>query len=185
MKARKIAVLGSRAVGKSSLIVQYVEGHFTENYYPTIENSFQKPMRYRSQEYQLEIVDTAGQDEYSLMNSKHVIGIHGYVLAYSITSKSSLEMLHVIRDKILNYTGLEWVPIVLVGNKMDLDAQRQVSVEDAQKLAQQWNAVSIEASAKLNQNIQRIFELSIHEIEKGTGDGNEPQATTGNECLIL
>jgi Ras family protein len=48
-------------IGKSSLTVQFVEGHFVETYYPTIENTFSKSIRYKGQDYQTEIIDTAGQ----------------------------------------------------------------------------------------------------------------------------
>lgn len=78
IKSRKIAVLGSRSVGmaaphldslfdwtdvsgKSSLTVQFVENHFVESYYPTIENTFSKTIKYKGQEYATEIIDTAGQ----------------------------------------------------------------------------------------------------------------------------
>lgn len=84
IKSRKIAVLGSRSVGlcphshtppcefrqsadfrlcagKSSLTVQFVENHFVESYYPTIENTFSKTIKYKGQEYTTEIIDTAGQ----------------------------------------------------------------------------------------------------------------------------
>lgn len=47
--------------GKSSLAVQFVDGHFVESYYPTIENTFSKVIRYKTQDYATEIVDTAGQ----------------------------------------------------------------------------------------------------------------------------
>jgi len=87
------------------------------------------------------------------MNSKHAVGIHGYILVYSITAKSSFENCKVIREKILDSTGTNWVPIVLVGNKCDLEGQRQVPVDVAQKLAQEWNCVHVEASAKMNLNI--------------------------------
>jgi hypothetical protein len=60
-------------------------------------------MKVKGQEYTTEIVDTAGQDEYSIMQSKHFIGIHGYMLVYSVGSKQSFEMIRVIRDKILNH----------------------------------------------------------------------------------
>ena len=122
-------------VGKSSLTVQFVDGHFVESYYPTIENTFSKVIRYRGQDFATEIVDTAGQvsddypnqtipsclewlivlidcadsltllmqDEYSLLNSKHFIGIHGYMLVYSVNSKQSFEMVQILRDKILNH----------------------------------------------------------------------------------
>jgi Ras family protein len=170
-KARRIAVLGFRAVGKSSLTIQFVENHYVESYYPTIENTFTKVLKTKGQDYALEIIDTAGQDEYSILNQKHSIGIHGYVLVYAITSRPSFEMCNIIRDKILNYTGTDFVPIVLVGNKCDLHLQRQVSTEEAAKLAKEWNCVSVESSARLNQNITKIFELMVGEIEKANGSG--------------
>lgn len=79
-KQRKIALVGSRSVGsllalymrrhplligfspgKSSLTVQFVDGHFVESYYPTIENTFSKIIRYKGQDFATEIIDTAGQ----------------------------------------------------------------------------------------------------------------------------
>jgi small GTP-binding protein len=61
MKTRKIAIVGSRAVGKSSLAIQFVEGHFTDSYYPTIESTYSKAIRVKGQDFSTEIVDTAGQ----------------------------------------------------------------------------------------------------------------------------
>jgi len=130
-KQRKIAIVGSRAVGesspttlphtashhtetakpnhtllhpgKSSLTVQFVDGHFVDSYYPTIENAFSKVIRHRNQDFGVEIIDTAGQDEYTILNSKHFIGIHGYMIVYSVASRQSFEMVRIIRDKILNH----------------------------------------------------------------------------------
>lgn len=99
----KTRLLTEKKKGKSSLAVRYVDGHFVESYYPTIENTFSKEIRYKGQDYATEIVDTAGQDEYSILNSKHFIGIHGYMLVYSVSSLPSFEMVQVIRDKILNH----------------------------------------------------------------------------------
>lgn len=62
-KQRRIAVLGFRSVGKSSLTIQFVEGQFVDSYEPTIENTFNKALKLKGQEYQLTLVDTAGQDE--------------------------------------------------------------------------------------------------------------------------
>lgn len=180
VKTRKIAILGSRAVGKSSLTVQFVENHFAETYYPTIENSFSKTIRYKGSEYAAEILDTAGQDEFSILNSKHAIGIHGYVLVYSLASRQSFEMCKIVRDKILTFTGVDWVPIILVANKLDLLSQRQVPTQEAQMLASEWKCPFIETSAKHNQNIQKLFELLLDEIEKGEG-GAEPKPG----CVIL
>jgi GTPase SAR1 family protein len=132
-------------------------------------------------------VDTAGQDEYSLLSSKLALGIHGYLLVYSINSRESFELLDTIRSKILNHTGLDWVPLVLVGNKSDLLHQRQVSVEEVEAVAQKWNCVSIEVSARVNHNVQRCFELMLQEIEKQSGDSSAPVPAEpkANDCTIL
>ncbi|KAJ9142626.1 Rheb small monomeric GTPase RhbA [Pleurostoma richardsiae] len=182
-KQRKIAIVGSRSVGKSSLAVQFVDGHFVESYYPTIENTFGKVIKYKGQEFSTEIVDTAGQDEYSILNSKHFIGIHGYMLVYSVSSLPSFEMVQVIREKILNHLGVEWVPIVIVGNKSDLrPEQRQVSTEEGRKLAEKYNCAFTEASARYNENVGKAFELLIGQIEKSQNP-NDPPA--GGKCTVM
>ncbi|ROV91409.1 hypothetical protein VSDG_07202 [Cytospora chrysosperma] len=182
-KSRKVAIVGSRSVGKSSLAVQYVEDHFVESYYPTIENTFSKIIKYKGQDFSTEIIDTAGQDEYSIMNSKHFIGIHGYMLVYSVASLQSFEMVQVIREKLLNHLGVEWVPVVIVGNKSDLrPEQRQVSTDDGKKLCEKYNCAWTEASARYNENVSKGFELLIGQIEKAQNP-NEPPA--GGKCSMM
>ncbi|KAI0885227.1 rheb small monomeric GTPase RhbA [Annulohypoxylon moriforme] len=182
-KQRKVAIVGSRSVGKSSLAVQFVDGHFVESYYPTIENTFSKVIRFKGQDYATEIVDTAGQDEYSILNSKHFIGIHGYMLVYSVSSLPSFEMVRVIREKILNHLGTDWVPIVIVGNKSDLrPEQRQVSQDDGRKLSEEFNCAWTEASARYNENVGKAFELLIAQVEKSQ---NPNEATDSGKCVIM
>lgn len=177
-RARKIAVVGSSAVGKSSLTVQFVEHHFVESYYPTIENQFAKPINYKGIEYTTEIVDTAGQDEFSIMNQKHLIGIHGYLLVYSVASKSSFDMIPIIRDKILNSTGQDTLPMVVVGNKSDLDSQRQVSSEEGGQLAASFKVPFVETSAKTSTNVDKAFESLIEQVEKAAAPDNQ------GKCVI-
>lgn len=75
-----------------------------------------------------ELIGSDGeQDEFSILQSKQAVGLHGWILVYSVTSRSSFEMVSIIRDKVLNYTGIDSVPMVIVGNKSDLDAQRCVN----------------------------------------------------------
>ncbi|GAC94593.1 hypothetical protein PHSY_002166 [Pseudozyma hubeiensis SY62] len=182
-KKRKIAVLGSRSVGKSSLIVRYVEDAFVDSYYPTIENIFQKTITHKGQEYDCDIIDTAGQDEYSILNSKHAIGIHGYMLVYSIASRNSFDMVQTVYDKILNYTGTESVPCVIVGQKSDLHVQRQVSEAEGKQLAAQLKAAWIEVSARHNANVAKAFESMLGETDKGTTEGGpEPQPS---KCIVM
>jgi len=125
------------ATGKSSLVVQFTENQFIDSYYPTIENTFSKSVTYKGVEYDCDIIDTAGQvcihqqlvtpcayheakDEYSILNSKHAIGIHGFVLVYSVTSRNSFDMIQIVYDKIVNFCGIKEIPCVIVGSKVDL-----------------------------------------------------------------
>lgn len=180
-KARKIAVVGSRSVGKSSMTVRYVEDHFVESYYPTIENQFSKTINYKNQEFEVEILDTAGQDEFSIMNQKHLIGVHGYLLVYSVTSRQSFELIEVIRDKILNSIGADTIPMVLVGNKSDLNYQRQVDEDEGKKLAALFGCAFLETSVRDNVNINRTFEYLIDEIESI----QNPTVKQEEKCVIV
>ncbi|KAF9534885.1 small GTPase superfamily [Crepidotus variabilis] len=194
-KRRKIVVLGSRSVGKSSLIVQYIENHFNENYYPTIEHNVPKTIKLNGIEYDCEIIDTAGQDEFSIFNSKHAIGIHGYILVYSVASRNSFNMIQPLYDRIIDYRGTEDVPCVIVGSKTDLGASqlysRQIEASEGEKLAHQNHAAWIETSAKSNTNIGKVFELCLAEIEKGAQrnliapEPPAPVQTQQTRCIIM
>ncbi|XP_067881139.1 GTP-binding protein Rheb-like isoform X1 [Heterodontus francisci] len=190
LKFRKIAVLGYRSVGKSSLTIQFVEGQFIDCYDPTIENTFNKTIKFDGQDFYLQLVDTAGQDEYSIFSRSHTVDVHGYVLVYSVTSMKSFEVIKAIRSKLLDMVGkihrpssphyappLEppcfcqmcRIPTVLVANKRDLSKQRVVQTEEGKKLADSWGAAFLESSAKQNDTTVEIFKMMIQEIEKADG----------------
>ncbi|KAG6919398.1 hypothetical protein DXG01_006281 [Tephrocybe rancida] len=184
IKRRKIAVLGARSVGKSSMIVKFIDGNFIESYYPTIETVFPKTVGCNGTNYECEIIDTAGQDEYSLLGPKHAIGIHGYVLVYSVASHKSFDMIQVIYDKIIDFCGVMDIPCVIVGSKADLQDSRQVERAEAERFAEAKKAAWIETSAKKNTNIQEVFQLCLAEIEK-RAPGGTPPAEEGRPCVIM
>lgn len=106
---------------------------------------------------------------------------HGYVLVYSITSQKSFEVIKIIYDKLIDVMGKAYVPIVLVGNKTDLHQERMVSFEEGKRLAEQWKATFLEASAKQNESVDEIFSHLLHNIEKDN-NANNPQAKSN--CVI-
>jgi len=177
LKKRRIAVLGSRSVGKSSLVKQFIDNNFADSYFPTIESTFSKAVAYKGVEYECDIIDTAGQDEFTPINSRHAIGIHGYILVYSITSRDSFNMIQVVYDKIIEFTGHEKIPCVIVGSKCDLSIQRQVDSRDGEELSSKNDCAWVETSAKNNINIGKVFELCLEEIERNTAPNQtEPPA---------
>nr|QND78260.1 Ras superfamily small GTPase [Cyrtorhinus lividipennis] len=169
-KQRKIAIMGYRSVGKSSLSIQFVDGQFVDSYDRTIENVFTKTTRIRSQDYDLKLVDTAGQDEYSIFPTQYSMDVHGYVLVYSINSPKSFEVVQIIYDKLLDMMGKIQVPIVLVGNKTDLHMERMITCDEGKKLAASWKAAFPETSAKHNESVADVFHTMLMEIEKANGN---------------
>ena len=85
------------------MIEQFVDGHHHDTYYPLVENNFSKVITYRGQEFATEIIDTAGQDESTIRTNKRFVGVHGYMIVYSVSSKQSFDRVRIVRDKILNY----------------------------------------------------------------------------------
>ncbi|XP_015790973.1 GTP-binding protein Rheb [Tetranychus urticae] len=169
-KQRKIAIMGYRSVGKSSLTIQYVKGQFVDSYDPTVENTFSKTVKIKGQEYFLKLVDTAGQDEYSIFPPAYAIDNHGYCLVYSINSLKSFEVIRVIYDKLLDMTGKVQVPIVLVGNKLDLSSERVIAFEDGKRLADYMKAEFMEISAKSNSDVNNLFASLLQMIERVRND---------------
>jgi len=185
VKQRKIALMGFRSVGKSSLTIQFVEGQFVDSYDPTIENTFVKNIKIRGQEYSLRLVDTAGQDEYSIFPHAYAIDIHGYCLVYSINSLKSFEVVKVIYEKLLDMTGKVHVPIVLVGNKVDLHlTERCVTYEEGKRLADYMKADFVEVSAKDNAKVTDLFHKLIASIERGRHDTTDNPNDKQNKCVI-
>jgi len=154
-------MLGAGGVGKSTLTLQMVAGYFAEEYDPTIEDSYRKQVSVDGKVNLLEIIDTAGQEEYSILTDRTLADGQAFMLVYSVTSRPSFVAIksfysRVIRVKnALRESGRP--PIVLVGNKEDLDEHRQVSYEEGDNLAKTWRVPFNETSAKLCKNVEKSF----------------------------
>ena len=166
MREYKIVVLGSGGVGKSALTVQFVQGIFVEKYDPTIEDSYRKQVEVDGQQCMLEILDTAGtvellvtsgrfwslillQEQFTAMRDLYMKNGQGFVLVYSITAQSTFNDLQDLREQILRVKDTDDVPMVLVGNKCDLEDERVVGKDQGLNLARQFsNCAFMETSAK-------------------------------------
>ncbi|KAL3311543.1 Ras- protein Rap-1A [Cichlidogyrus casuarinus] len=157
MQRYNLVVLGSGGVGKSALTVQFVQGIFVEKYDPTIEDSYRKQIEVDGKHYQLEILDTAGTEQFTAMRDLYMKNGSGFVLCYSITSQSTFNELMELRRQILRVKDAQQsIPIVLVGNKCDLEAERVVTREQGSRMASQWNCSFFETSAKDKINVSEV-----------------------------
>ncbi|NXA45065.1 RAP1B protein, partial [Nothocercus julius] len=101
MREYKLVVLGSGGVGKSALTVQFVQGIFVEKYDPTIEDSYRKQVEVDAQQCMLEILDTAGTEQFTAMRDLYMKNGQGFALVYSITAQSTFNDLQDLREQIL------------------------------------------------------------------------------------
>ena len=194
-KQYKVVMLGSGAVGKSAITVQMVSGHFLSSYDPTIEDSYRTTININNKDIILNIIDTAGQEEFYALRDQYMRSGDGYIIVFSITSVTSFLEVNAIKEQlnmVLDVDNNTLIPIILVGNKCDLEEYRQVHSSDAQRLAKEWKVKYFETSAKNKTNINRIFEELIYLIEannqntiQNTSNQNERLKYNHNCCVLL
>lgn len=182
LREYKLVVLGSGGVGKSALTVQFVQGIFVEKYDPTIEDSYRKQCEIENSQCMLEILDTAGTEQFTAMRDLYMKNGQGFVLVFSIIAQSTFNDLPDMREQILRVKDSEDVPIMLVGNKKDLSDQRVVSSSSAQDMARNWNCRYLECSAKTRDGVETIFTDLIKLINAKNPTLNKKKS---KKCLIL
>jgi len=164
----KITLLGDAAVGKTSLINQFVENTFQEDYKPTLgANIIRKDVILEELNAKVRLIvwDLAGQEKYNVVRSLYYQGCVGALLVYDVTRIVTFEN---IVSKWLNdfkkYVKREGI-YLLLGNKSDLNEQRVVQTSDGTKLAEKINASKfIETSAKFGENVDNAFKTLVYQI---------------------
>ncbi|XP_016086446.1 ras-related protein Rap-2a-like [Sinocyclocheilus grahami] len=165
MREYKVVVLGSGGVGKSALTVQFVTGTFIEKYDPTIEDFYRKEIEVDSSPSVLEILDTAGTEQFASMRDLYIKNGQGFILVYSLVNQQSFQDIKPMRDQIIRVKRYEKVPVILVGNKVDLEGEREVSVREGQALAEEWGCPFIETSAKSKTMVDELFAEIVRQMD--------------------
>jgi GTPase KRas protein len=196
MSVYNVVVVGTGGVGKSSLTIQFISQQFIEDYDPTIEDSYRKRVTVDAVSCLLDILDTAGHDNFSAMPVLHTQfqsgsnhRAQGYVCIYSISSRSSFEELAThLRARVPESND---VPMVLVGNKCDLEASRVVSTAEGHDLAKSFGCQFLEASAKSHINVEQSFFYLVRDIRKRqslAGEGHKKLSSskpTNKKCSLF
>ncbi|KAJ3441398.1 ras-like protein rasd [Anaeramoeba flamelloides] len=166
MTEYKLVVVGGGGVGKSALTIQFVQNFFVEVYDPTIEDSYRRQVIIDDECCLLDILDTAGQDEYYAMRDSYMREGRGFLVVYAINSRNSFDEVINLREQIQQAKDCDEVPMLIVGNKCDLDDQRQISTGEGEDLAKSFDCPFIETSAKARLNVEESFFNLVRYIKK-------------------
>jgi GTPase KRas protein len=191
----RIVVIGGGSVGKTALTIQFVRSYFIKAYDPTIEDSYRKQCTVDGRESLLDILDTAGQDDYSALREQYMFNGDGFICVYSITSRPSFEHLRHFIEQIYRVKDVEImdervsgdrVSLIIVGNKSDLAYQREVSLEEGVNLAKHYQTVYMETSAKTRQNVDNIYFEIVRMINKNrTWCISELKPRRTHKCTLI
>ena len=173
-------VLGSGGVGKSALTVKFVTGQFVEKYDPTIEDFYRKEIDVDNSPSILEILDTAGTEQFASMRDLYIKNGQGFLLIYSLLNRQTFNDLKAIKDQILRVKNMDTVPMILVGNKSDIFDEREVSANEAKLLAEEWGCPHFETSAKTSSNVDEMFSEIVRQMKT-----RQKESGSGGCCVVL
>ncbi|XP_062828666.1 GTP-binding protein Rit2 isoform X2 [Anolis carolinensis] len=148
------------------MTMQFISHRFPDYHDPTIEDAYKTQVRIDNEPAYLDILDTAGQAEFTAMRDQYMRGGEGFVICYSITDRHSFQEAAEFKELIYRVRHTYDIPLVLVGNKIDLKELRKVSTEEGMSLAREYACPFFETSAALHFYIDDVFHNLVREIRK-------------------
>ena len=196
----KLIFLGDQSVGKSCILNRFMNDTFTEDYQATIGLDFQtkKKVQIDNQDIHLLLYDTSGQEKFKSLIPMYTRNANIILLVYDITSQNSFNNLSNWLEDLINVKKEE-VIFAVVGNKTDLEDNREVSAEEWKKFAEEKNFIFAEVSAKTGDGINKLFDVILKEMlkkktkllphpqpkvinQQGFGGGIEPEVGKKDCC---
>ncbi|XP_063402946.1 ras-related protein Rab-21-like [Mytilus trossulus] len=183
----KVVLLGEGCVGKTSLVLRYVENKFNDKHLTTLQASFlNKKLNIGGKRVNLAIWDTAGQERFHALGPIYYRDSNGAILVYDITDEDSFQKVKNWVKELRKMLGND-ISLCIAGNKIDLEKDRHVAVSDAEAYAKSVGAKHFHTSAKLSKGIDEMFlDLSKSMIEKSAENGGKNNRTmTKSKSVIV
>ena len=160
----KIVIIGDTYVGKTNILSRYISNEFDPNSNSTIGVELTtKTYNFDNNDVKVQIWDTAGQEKYRSITSSYYKGAQGCLLVYDITKKKSFDNIDKWYSELKSNSD-EKIYTMLLGNKSDLEENREVSIEEAEKKAKNFNIAFMETSAYNGNNINKAFNELINYV---------------------
>ena len=162
-----LMLIGDGQIGKTSLALRLTGNKFDDAVLTTIgKESYIYETEIHGNKIKMKIWDTAGQERFKSMSVSVIKNVEGLILTYSITNRETFLNLPTWLDQLNNADDLSKKPVIIVGNKLDLEESRVVSTQEGEKFAKEHNYHFYEASAKTGQNVQEAFNDIFEQLYK-------------------
>lgn len=154
-----LVVAGGAAVGKSALTLRFVRNEFVAVYEPTVEDAYRKHVETGDGDIgMVEIIDTAGTEQFRTMRELYYKNSDGFVLACSVDQVESIDELVDIHKEILRVKESENISMIIAVNKTDIPkSEWRINAEHISQLAKEWKISLFHTSAKQNENVTEAF----------------------------
>jgi Ras-related protein Rab-2A len=167
----KYIIIGDSGVGKSNILLQYLQGKFNEEFQTTIGVEFgAKNLNLKDKIYRIQIWDTAGQEMFRSITRSYYKNSVCACVVYDITNRNSFDNIRSWIEDCKKHSP-KTVFLVLIGNKNDLESSRKVSYDEGEDFAKKYGMLFYETSAKTGKNINEVFMNSCSEIAKKINNG--------------
>ena len=154
----KLVVLGKSLVGKSALTYRFISDKFPTEHDTTVEDQYKVNLTIEEINCELEILDTAGQDDYQTMMDTWIEFGNCYLIVYSIDDEESFNQVKFKYERICQIKNNEQFSVLIVGNKCDLsDSERKVNTEEVENFCRSNGIEFLEASALKKINVKEAF----------------------------
>ena len=162
----KVVLVGDSGVGKTNIMSKYLKNQFREDSKATVGVEFgSKQFSVEGHQIKAQIWDTAGQERYKAITSAYYKGAKGAFIVYDITRKNTFETVNKWVSDITAAADKK-ITLILIGNKNDLEDQRQVTKEVGEEKAKELGLAFMETSACSGENLDKAFQMMINEIYK-------------------
>ncbi|XP_014097130.1 ras-related protein Rab-43 isoform X3 [Bactrocera oleae] len=164
----KVVLIGDCGTGKTCIVDRFKTGNFIERHGNTIGVDFSmKTVNIEEKQVKLQIWDTAGQERFRTITQSYYRSANGVIIVYDITKRSSFSNLQKWIEEVRRYTASN-VLLILIGNKSDLDEEREVDFEEAKQMCQYIPEILfvMETSAKQNTNVEDAFVCLATELKR-------------------
>ena len=174
-----LITLGDGHVGKSSLIIKYIDDKFSPGYLTTIgfDSKIKRKKLDNGEEVKIKLFDTAGQERFRSIATTYLKKANGIILVYDITREKSFNS---IKDWIedINNGAHQEIPVVLIGNKSDLEKNRVIKRETGEELAKQYGYEKhfYETSCLTGENVNKAIDDLVEQVYEKTANIPEGSA---------